>query len=93
MDAFKKTAESIAQKIKLHADVLVFSPVFDCEDALPEEMAQHYQDMYDRCIAQENIDATQIFMTVDGEIFIAANVYSLAGAMYYSQLIPLNEIE
>ena len=59
------------------------------KDQLPEEISENYQEMYDRCIAPENIAAAQIFKSFDGEVFIAANVYSLAGALYYPKLISL----
>ena len=57
------------------------------------ELSEAYQEQYDRSIAQKNIDLAQIYLGENGEAFIAANVYSLAGADYYPQLLPLNETE
>ena len=57
------------------------------------DLSEAYQEQYDRSIAQENIDLAQIYLGENGEAFIAANVYSLAGADYYPQLLPLNETE
>ena len=69
----------------------VYTSMYD-PNILPEEMAEAYQNRYVRCIAPENIAAAQIFQAFDGEVYIAANVYSLAGASYYPRLISLTPV-
>lgn len=41
-----------------------------------------------RMLSEENVANSQVFITEDGSIYVAANVYALAGAEYYSQLLP-----
>jgi hypothetical protein len=74
------------------AILTAYTTMYDPEN-LPEEMLESYQEMYDLCIAPENIAATQIYKDAEGEIFLAANIYSLAGSLYYPALIPLTPTE
>ena len=45
---------------------------------------QHLNKMF----TAENIAQRQAFITDDGNIYVAANVYSLAGADYYPEILP-----
>ena len=48
-----------------------------------------YKKQLNNTISSKNISDTRIFITNDGTLMLAAEIYSLAGANSYSELIPL----
>lgn len=55
------------------------------------EFVTWFNDCLHKTIAAENIDASTAFFNADGQLCIAARVYTLAGAEYYWQVLNLSD--
>lgn len=53
-----------------------------------DELNKLYKQQLRNITSDKNVAKSQVFITNDGSIYVAANVYSLAGASYYPQLLP-----
>ena len=60
-----------------------------CGDGVNFPDPAFYQQQYEHCLSQENLEKVQLYFGEDGEAILIAPIIPVAGASNYPTLIPL----
>ncbi len=74
-------------------DARIRNCMVDCFETLYSDVRENAADFYDeqlaRTCSEDNIDDAEVYLGEDGEPYVLARIYSLAGAEDYYHLLPL----